>query len=458
MRPIVLKRPATIHRPYPETSSLPMRTWVDITAVSSSPAEDRLAGGAIEQPVPGSVSDRFASWVSGFVVGVHGPAARIDVLNDGVVIQSFAVELDRSEEFSGCPWASTAGFGGWLGTLAFDRRFALSLRAVFPDGSGAALGMIDGRTEPVRTDYRSTFRPLLVTTMGRSGSTILMHYLDQACDITCGAEYPYELQIGRYWVHVLDVVTSPADERLSDGRWRFASDPFHVGRNPFYDNQAHALRDWLQTDCVIDAVVSTQRQIDHAYTAMATIQPSAEGPRYFAEKSSPGRVAALTRRIYPEYREIILVRDLRDIYCSVVAFNAKRGYDGFGRDTIPDDSEYIRSLASGAHVLLARMHQSQGACLLIRYEDLVTDPGATVQLICSYLGLSRLEPANHPDEMVRRAHASEHVFGGHRTTASSSDSIGRWRRDMPRELLHACVEHLDEVLVTFGYEPTIAPE
>ena len=39
------------------------------------------------------------------------------------------------------------------------------------------------------------------------------------------------------------------------------------------------------------------------------------------------------RQLYPRAREIFLVRDPRDTLASMLAFNARRGFVDFGRDS-----------------------------------------------------------------------------------------------------------------------------
>ena len=45
----------------------------------------------------------------------------------------------------------------------------------------------------------------------------------------------------------------------------------------------------------------------------------------------PNYLPVLIRELYPRAKEIFLVRDFRDMARSIMAFDAKRGYAGFGR-------------------------------------------------------------------------------------------------------------------------------
>jgi len=433
-------------------------TCAEVTEVRDEPADGAvLLGSAIERPAPGWDTERHALEISGWALGARQRVVRVEVLSGNELVQSFPVGRWSGQvlaSFPGHIWSSTAGFSGLLATLELESEFELALRAVLADGTTAAIGTIAGWCEDLASGYEPVLEPLLVTSLGRSGSTILMHLLSQAGDVVCGSSYPYELRIGKYWLQLLAVATSPADVEHSVTRDGVGASPFWVGRNPFHDDTDVRLRQWLETEHVQTFASFVQQQIDQAYGVVGTVDSLGTGPRYFAEKTGPGRSCRLAHRLYSGSRELFLVRDFRDVYCSVVAFNDARGYDGFGRDTFPNDVEYLRSLGEAAQAMLAAWRARRSKGMLVRYEDLVRDRISAVKQICDHLNLSAADVANDPDEIVRRAQSGEGGLSGHRTTTTVEESIGRWRRDLPDELRSASAEFLDEPLLAFGYEPT----
>ena len=48
--------------------------------------------------------------------------------------------------------------------------------------------------------------------------------------------------------------------------------------------------------------------------------------------------------LYPDARELILVRDPRDMLASILAFNRRRGFDAFGREDVGTDQEYVHRI------------------------------------------------------------------------------------------------------------------
>jgi len=170
-------------------------------------------------------------------------------------------------------------------------------------------------------------------------------------------------------------------------------------------------------------------------------------------------VPDLLGEIYPGAREVVLVRDFRDMLCSVIAFNRRRGYEAFGRAKAKSDEEYVETvLRSSAEWLKRRLDEGGDSIHLVRYEDLIEKPEPTVAEMMGYLGLDSGEDA--AAAVVERAEREAPTVDQHRTSEKVSASIGRWRRDLPPELVQVCADVLDPVLVQFGYAPTheLAPE
>jgi hypothetical protein len=180
-----------------------------------------------------------------------------------------------------------------------------------------------------------------------------------------------------------------------------------------------------------------------------------ENPRYFAEKILPYQVIPdLLSEMYPQARELILVRDFRDLLSSVLAFNRKRGYQAFGRDKRDSDLEYVKTtLFRSANSLLKRWRQHPDTTHLVRYEDLVLDPRDTLGGILRYLNLDDSDRAI--EETLDRASRDADGSMQHRTVKDPAASIGRWQKDLPDELKAACNEALSPILAEFGYKTRV---
>ena len=106
------------------------------------------------------------------------------------------------------------------------------------------------------------------------------------------------------------------------------------------------------------------------YEQIAALQR--KQPRYFAEKVVPNNTATLVGELYPDTREVFLVRDFRDMVASMLAFNAKRGRrELLGLDLAANDADYVLEQVRNAVLRLVHAWKRRGRQgHLVRYEDL----------------------------------------------------------------------------------------
>lgn len=158
----------------------------------------------------------------------------------------------------------------------------------------------------------------------------------------------------------------------------------------------------------------------------------------------------LTHELYPEAREIFLVRDFRDMVCSVLAFNEKRGYQAFWRELVDTDEEYVTRIVRVRLMELYRQWQARAdRTCLVRYEDLVQRPLEVLPEILAYLGLDG--GSEVAEKMLAAAAVETPELRDHRTAPDAAASIGRWRRDLTPELQAVCRRELGDLLEAFGY-------
>jgi hypothetical protein len=135
---------------------------------------------------------------------------------------------------------------------------------------------------------------------------------------------------------------------------------------------------------------------------------------------------------------------------SIIAFNEKRGAAGFGRGVVASDLEYVRSLGAWAARLEHAYARRSDRAIVVRYEDLVLDPGPALRGLLEHVGVESSEPI--VGRMVDALASGLAELAEHRTAADPRDSIGRWQRDLGDELLGACDEAFGPALEAFGYE------
>jgi hypothetical protein len=269
--------------------------------------------------------------------------------------------------------------------------------------------------------------------------------------IVADRTYPYENFPARYWLHQLRVLAEPADHGESSHPSTFSRDHRKIGHNPFHTaplSNDPELADLFGRSQVERLARFCQESIDAFYGTLAAQQGKPDA-RFFVEKFHPDHVPRIARDLYPGAKEIFLVRDFRDLLCSVLAFNEKRGTVDFGRERYDSDEEYVGWIAMGAGWLVSAWKARAETSHLIRYEDLATRPAETIEAALAYLDVER-----SPEligELVREAFGHPEVEN-HRTTGTVEASVGRWKRDLPRGLRSAVRDHLDAPLAELGYE------
>jgi hypothetical protein len=420
----------------------------------TKPGEARgLAYRAIDKPLPGAGGgEGWSLDVRGSAVGGDDPVTAVDFVAAGAVLHTAPCDVPRpalAAQRRDLAGAAESGFYATLGGLDLLPEFEVSLQAVLEGGGRAPIGTIRGRRARLETSFEPRMQPLLVTGPGRSGSTVFMQMLAGHPEILAWPPFEQEPRVVSYWIEVLRALARPDSfmrqvapgGTLNGDWWLGRRDPRPRGLgNP-------DVQTWLAGQAVEDIAAFAQERIELLYGRLA-----AGGPVCFAEKLRNDIVSDLAWELYPRAREVVLVRDPRDVLCSVLAANAKRGE----RPPPADVHRWIGEEFAGRITAVAgSWERRRDRARLIRYEDLMLDPGPTLTGALEYLGLDAGEGA-----VRQMLAASEGVLPGmsdHRTTPDPGASIGRYVRDLDPALLEECERQLGDAIATFGYSCTPAP-
>lgn len=420
------------------------------------PVGPLLAAG-IEEPANGGSVDSHLLTVRGWVVGKAGPVAAVEAVAEGWHLAAAPVGLPTpdlpAQVGDGGPWAGTAGFSLTFDTLGLGPEFEVRVRATADGAPVARIGVVRGRRRPLAPPQPSRLRALLLTSIGRTGTTLLARLLAAHPAIVAYRRHPYEARAAKYWLHLLKTLARPPDPAGRPGQ----PNAFHlepaIGGNPFaapafapYPEAAA----WAGGPYLEAAAGFCRAAIDGWYGAVATAQGQA-APVYWLEKSFPDEYAALARELYPAGKEIVLVRDFRDMWASMRAFNARRGFGDFGRERAGSDEAWLAELRRGADRLAATVQARGESARLVRYEDLLADAAGVLVGLLDYLDFDR-SPATIA-AMVAGAAADLPELQTHRTSATVAASVGRWRRDLPPALQTQAAAAFADVLPVFGYDP-----
>jgi hypothetical protein len=281
-----------------------------------------------------------------------------------------------------------------------------------------------------------------------------MRLLAHHPEVVVHRQYPHELGVAKYWAHLLRIATEPADYLDSAHPETFTADVATVGHNPFFGDflaADDALNGWLGSRNVERFGGFVQATIDEFYAQVATAEGKTEA-RYVAEKCLPDHLPDLFRDLYKDAREIVLVRDIRDVVCSVLAFNAKRGQASFGREWLNDDASFVDQLHADLDRLVLSWRRRSETALLVRYEDLIQSPTQELANVLRYLDVD--SSPERVEAVLTAAAETTPELDAHRTTASPLASIGRWRTDLAEarpDLSARCHSLFADLLAELGY-------
>ena len=424
----------------------------EITAVELHALDDDdLWGFHLDAPAAGAAHDAYAFDVRGWALGRRNRVTSVELKDGPRLLWRVPTEIAREElggRFPQAEGTDAAGFFTIVNSLNLGREFEILLRARLDDKSRVGLATLRGRREALHTSWEPGIDPVLVTTLGRTGSTILMKVLAAHPEMVVCSPFQHEARVATYWLGVMTSLTDPVSYRrqinptgVIDGTWWVGNQP-PLPRRP----KDPRLNRWLDVDAVSEIAAFCQSRIEAAYGEIAAAAGIA--PRFFAEKYRPDRIPEMMWELYPRAREIVLVRDFRDMVASMFAYNVKRGRMGFRRDRFSDDAQYVlEQIKPAVSALAAAWEARRDRAHLVRYEDLVLEPEATIASMLSYLGLDAGPAGAMAGALTDRGAETE----WHRTTPDPAASIGRWRTDLTEGVRGACEDALAPELRAFGY-------
>jgi hypothetical protein len=415
---------------------------------------ENVSAFCIDRPSPGTSSNVYDFDCAGWVLAQQGRFLGIElVANDGPVrrIPIIVARPDVLQRYPASAQDDVVGFWSPVSVLGMTQEFELRVEAVLDNQMRIPLGQIQGRHRLLPKNAAPYMQPLILTSMGRTGTTWLMRLLAEHPGIVAYREYPYEMRAGRYWMQVLGAITEPAAHAESPSKLGNLDSLWWVAHHPFSkaSNRTHPrLREWFGRRFVEQVAPLCQWSIEDCYREVAAIQAQAV-PVYFAEKHLPDEIPGMLWEIYPNPKEIFLVRDFRDMLCSIRAFNTKRGTAGFGRNNAASEEEYIVNLGREAERLLKSWQNRGPKSCLVRYEDLMLEPIDQLSSILKYLGLESSDATIQ--DMIRKASVDSLELEQHRTSSEPGKSVARWLTDLDSTSLQICEQVFGTMLKEFGY-------
>lgn len=409
----------------------------------------------LDLPVAGERRNHYTLVVAGWVLHRDRDDLVVEAVTEGRTVgrgQCNLLRPDVASQYAELPISPACGFMGVVRTLDLPPSFELHVEIV-GRVERMPLGVIRGRRSSIGSP--EGIRPVLVTTLGRTGSTLLMLLLGCHPQIVVHPPFPFETRVASYWTSIFNELASPSSylQALAAGDarryWWIGYSVFPV--ETYVDQDAAA--QWLGGHGVEALAAFAQRQVRQFYEASWALRANDRGTAaWFAEKQLPDAgLQQIQTELFPDGRAIFLVRDFRDMMASITAFNRKRRFAGFGSG-VHDEEGYILEQGRAVDKLLDTWRRAGNRGLLVRYEDLVQQPQATLERILGFLGLE--ESGAVVETIMSSAYkVNPGAQLAHLTSADALASIGRWRQDLPPSLADRYGVLFAEALREWGYEP-----
>ena len=428
---------------------------VEVLDVRLADLGARLRGASLDAPAAGDAAgDTYALDLRGWAVGTATQAAvAVEVACGDRLIARRSLDVERADVARHLGSDRTlCGFFGPINALLLPVDFELAITAVLEDGTTCEFARVRGRRRRLGSPFRPTLEPLIVTTIGRTGSSMLVHLLGAHPQVVAYRPFLVEPRVLSYWMAVLGSLADPVSYRRQIQQARDLGEPdWWLGRQgpgprPIHDPELHS---WLGGEAVEELAGLCQARADAVYGRIAAGQGRSEAS-FFAEKCLPGAVPALAWELYEGCREVVLVRDPRDMLCSMLAYGSRPAVRGFGRREVASDAEFVPVVGEAIDALERDWRSRSDHAHLVRYEDLVLDRPGALRAMLAYAGLDGEE-----DVIESMLHSLDEASDadGHRTTSSAADSVGRWRRELDPDVQRLCNERFARPLDAFGYAP-----
>lgn len=272
-----------------------------------------------------------------------------------------------------------------------------------------------------RGDYVSKETPIIIGGCGRSGTTLMRVILDSHSQIACGPESnvfpsPNRLNPG-----------SPGAEKLAKK----------------FDLGSSEMRRLLE---------SSATRAEFAERFFAAYRDQAGKPLWADKTPRNVQVMPYILEHFPEARFVHVIRDGRDVVCSLRTHPRHRVIDGqiVKLDTwnpIKDCvGRWVKDVGDGL------AYRGDPRYYELKYEDLVTDTEGTLRGLFEFLRLD-WEPAVMSFHEVQSSSRDPVKFAQNpeATKPLQSSSIGRWKKDLTGDDLEYVLREAGPLLRTLGY-------
>lgn len=271
--------------------------------------------------------------------------------------------------------------------------------------------------------------PILVRTFPRSGSTLMMKILSCAADMQFSRVYPYEERDLTYIMRLVNTATSPLEKVL---RTEVLGWPMTIRGYPFEPS----------CDFFNDTDEARRNLFLNLWGGYSQSVRKDGDFNFYAEKIGAGIENQV--RSYIGSRTIALFRDPRGVFNSILKFDAKRGYFGFGRAEGDTDIQYAARFCDyqKSHLGDSIWTTDSEDVLRLSYETLMQSFLPCLEKIEAFIGTTL-------DREMMRTELSAHIE--HTTSTNALSSVDEWKTDLAPEVIDLITTTLADDMRALGY-------
>jgi hypothetical protein len=139
--------------------------------------------------------------------------ASVDLTCDGLTMQRVMLnsrDPELRDKHAGTANQGVQGFYRRVNALRLTTEFELGIDALFEDKSRAAVGRLSGTRSQLPPGPDHELQPLMITTLGRSGSTAIINLLSSHPQVVAYRPTETETRVASYWVDAFTQLTEPS--------------------------------------------------------------------------------------------------------------------------------------------------------------------------------------------------------------------------------------------------------
>lgn len=357
---------------------------------------------------------------------------------------------------SSVPHSTKYHFNFLINGFSLQAKFDLTLYIEIEDGSSFPLIEISGECDFSAFALKPKISPFLISNLGRSGGQWLTTLLSFHPQIAVLNPLISEPHFSTYYLDMAMDLTDPSS--LLSERTNLTQLPHwwlghHLNRSDFQNLLYHLnSTDFADISKIQNknAINFCVKSLDEIYRKTAK-KMGKKGVQFFCEKSVMHYKSDLLCQLIPSARQIVLVRDFRDLLCSIFSFNQKLKTEYFG--VLEGESMLAfleRYFSIVVNSLTNHYQQNSSRIHLVKYEELMRDPENELKSILSFLKLKN--DSSCIKDMIQSASAYLPEYQEqHKTKQSSRDSLRRFESEFSNDLEQRTWDLLGEKLAFFGY-------